>query len=938
MSDAEQAFLSAMRQAGLRLGSAGLIADGQIHRCDVEGKRSGNKDGSYQLHVHSSNCAFGWLQNWVAGHGVQKWSYRRPGWQPTRAEQEAIARDVEEAHNAHTRELARMRTEAREKANGMWEGAETASASFPYCERKQVEPKGLKTYRFRGGDTVLLVPVHDEENFLVNLQLIDPDGGKKFLFGGRKQNCHHWVARPNENRTTICVAEGWATAESIFQATGHAVVMAFDCYNLLPVARWVRENHPSCDLVLCADDDWKTEGGNPGLRCAYEAARAVNGKVAVPVFVGERKDEWTDFNDMMQQSPSREGGLAAVRRAIEEAMPAEQENAMTEADDTDDTGEDGGDLEDMKQSDQLIALAVRGAKLFHSSDHTAYADIRIGDHSETYPIKAGAFHRWLTGQYYRATEGAPNPTAMNSALAVLMAKAQYEGEEREVHLRVAGHGNCIYLDLVDKDWHVVEIDADGWRLVNNAPVKFIRRKGGLALPVPVPGGSINRLRKYLNIKPEDQHDFVLLVAWLLAALRPRGPYPVLSVTGEAGSAKSTLLRILRSLIDPNQSPLRAAPREERDLFIAANNAYVLCYDNLSWLPDWFSDALSRIATEGSFATRQLFTDDEERLFTAMRSVLLGAIDDIITKGDLADRAIALLLTPIVSTHRRPEEELWQEFQRDIPQILGALLDAVSHGLQQYPETQHRLKEQKLPRMADFYIWVTACGDGLLWDEGKFAAAYWENRDKVTETVVESDSLTAAVRKLMEVDHGEWTGTMTLLLDRLNGIAGENEIRRRHWPSSPSALGRRIRSIASPLRRYGIDIKPDREGRRGGRIVTITWADRADGTDSADSNPQTSGAEVETSRFRPRPIQEGPEMPSVPSALSAEGSLPRHKRLKPREFSAADSADSTDSTDSNPRRSTLSPDWPSAERPEFQRPRPRPKLRLRPRRRVDPRRG
>jgi hypothetical protein len=81
-------------------------------------------------------------------------------------------------------------------------------------------------------------------------------------------------------------------------------------------------------------------------------------------------------------------------------------------------------------------------------------------------------------------------------------------------------------------------------------------------------------------------EFVLVVSWLLACLRNRGPYPVIVLSGEQGSAKSTFSAILRALLDPNTAPLRALPREDRDLFIAANNGYVLAFDNVSGLPTW----------------------------------------------------------------------------------------------------------------------------------------------------------------------------------------------------------------------------------------------------------------------------------------------------------------------------------------------------------------
>src|ERR1700731_1392649 len=226
------------------------------------------------------------------------------------------------------------------------------------------------------------------------------------------------------------------------------------------------------------------------------------------------------------------------------------------------------------------------------------------------------------------------------------------------------------------------------------------------LPLPVPGGSIEALRSFLNVQSDT--DFVLVVAWALAVLRNRGPYPVIVLSGEQGSAKSTFSAILRALLDPNTAPLRALPREDRDLFIAACNGHVLVFDNVSGLPAWISDTLCRLATGGGFAVRQLHTDQDEVLFDAARPVILNGIEEIITRPDLADRAVFLTLEPIPEERRRTEAELWAAFEVERPRILGVLLDAVVQGLKQLRET----RLEKLPRMADFALWATACETAL----------------------------------------------------------------------------------------------------------------------------------------------------------------------------------------------------------------------------------
>jgi hypothetical protein len=346
------------------------------------------------------------------------------------------------------------------------------------------------------------------------------------------------------------------------------------------------------------------------------------------------------------------------------------------------------------QADILIDLA-QTAELFHAPDGTGFADLNINGHRETWPIRAKGFRRWLARRFYEVTQGAPSSEALQSALNVIEAKAHFDAPERTVHIRVGGLGDRLYLDLGDATWRAVEIDATGWRAIENPPVRFRRAAGMQPLPVPVAGGSVEMLRPFLNVQSDD--DFVLVVAWALAVLRNRGPYPVIVLSGEQGSAKSTFSAILRALLDPNTAPLRALPREDRDLFIAASNGHVLAFDNVSGLPAWISDTLCRLATGGGFAVRQLYTDQDEVLFEAARPVILNGIEDIVTRPDLADRAVFLTLEQIPEERRRPEQELWAAFEAERPRILGVLLDTVVGGLRRLPET----RLEKLPRMADF---------------------------------------------------------------------------------------------------------------------------------------------------------------------------------------------------------------------------------------------
>ncbi|MDA8049305.1 MAG: hypothetical protein M0002_04735 [Rhodospirillales bacterium] len=506
--------------------------------------------------------------------------------------------------------------------------------------------------------------------------------------------------------------------------------------------------------------------------------------------------------------------LRAEERGRFEAIRAELKRAGVRVTELDPlicaaAGDEGGR---QTQADLLLELADT-ADLFHDRDKRAFADIRVGDVRETWPVKSTGFRRWLGRAFYQKHGGAPNSDAMASALAVIEAKAHYDAPERPIFLRIGEHDGRLYLDLGDETWRAIEIDAGGWCVVSEPPCRFRRAPGMLPLPEPTRGGSIEALRGLLNISTDQQ--FILSVAWLLATFRPAGPYPVLIVSGEHGAAKTSFVSALRALIDPNTTPMRSMPREDRDLFISATNAHVLAFDNLSGLPAWLSDALCRLATGGGFSTRALWTDGDEVLFDAMRPIALNGIEDIVSRPDLADRGLFMGLAAIAETERKTDKEMRTAIETARPAILGALLDAVSRGLARLPG----LTLPELPRMADFAIWAVACGDGALWPEGAFVAAFGENRAAAIGDVIEGDVVASALVKFM-ADAAEWTGPAGALRQRLGEIAGEAAAKARTWPANDRALAGKLRRIAPFLRSPSVGIEAIFERDMRGRYICL----------------------------------------------------------------------------------------------------------------------
>ena len=455
---------------------------------------------------------------------------------------------------------------------------------------------------------------------------------------------------------------------------------------------------------------------------------------------------------------------------------------------------------------QLVKLAQAEVELFHSSDD-GFATVRISTHLETYPLRSRSFRSWLSKIYFEHERKAPSGEGLTSAITTLEGFARFEHPERAVYVRLAGHNGRVFLDLGDAEWYVVEIDATGWRIIESVqcPIRFRRAHGMLALPLPKNGGDLRSLRDFLNVASDA--DFVLVSSWLLGTLHPTGPYPILVLHGEQGSAKTTTARVLRALIDPNVAPVRSEPRESRDLMIAAENGWFCAFDNLSTLPAWFSDCLCRLSTGGGFSTRALYTDQEEMIFSAKRPVILTGIEELATRGDLLDRAIIIYLPRIPEKKCSTEKKLFSVFEAACPQLLGALLSAASHALADYD----KIVPDQVPRMADFSLWVVAAEPALGLKPGSFLSAYTANRSAANELPLETP-VAEAVRKLFL----PWTGTATELLAALETLIDDRTKRSKSWPSSGRGLSNALRRLASNLRASGVEIQFFREAGMGGR--------------------------------------------------------------------------------------------------------------------------
>lgn len=463
-------------------------------------------------------------------------------------------------------------------------------------------------------------------------------------------------------------------------------------------------------------------------------------------------------------------------------------------------------------ADILAGIATAGgATLFHDDAGTAYAAVG----PRTYRVRATTYRQHLIGQYRRLCAGrVPNAEAVAAALSAIEADAVHDGPERPVFVRVAGHAGKVYYHLADEAGTVIEIDAAGWRVCPDPPVRFWKSPGLLAVPMPEPGGAVAELKHFVNCPDADA--FALLLGFVAACLLPDGPFPLLVLTGEQGSAKSFTAKVLKTIIDPTVAPIRTGPKEARDLMIAASRSRLLAFDNISTLPEWLSDALCRLATGGGFSTRTLYEDNEETVFDAKRPVVLNGIEDFVTRADLLERSVVLHHRHIPDGERRQETELWPAFEAARPKLLGALLGRVSAGLRALPGVD----KTNLPRMADAAAFAVACEAGA-GEPPRFLAAYRANQRDAYDLALADSPVVGPLLAVM-ADRNEWQGTPTELFHA--AAAHVPEPRPKDWPKRPNGFTGHVRRAAPSLRRvHGLDVDTDGKGadRNRTRAVRIT---------------------------------------------------------------------------------------------------------------------
>ena len=461
--------------------------------------------------------------------------------------------------------------------------------------------------------------------------------------------------------------------------------------------------------------------------------------------------------------------------------------------------------ESKNQVDRLIHITKEKATLFHDEDNQGFARIQMQDHEETLNLDSKDFKYWLNNQFYNSTGKSPNSDAINQAINTLNAIAVHEGELNKLSLRVAKSNDIFWYDIANDEWQMVKITPYGW-MVKDQSLALFRRYANTApqvTPEHTDNHNLEMLNKYFNLK--NKEDFVLMYACVASFLIPEIPHPAIIFYGDKGSAKTTAQRVIRKIVDPAKLETTFFPNDSRELALQLMNNYAPAFDNLDGLKNYQSDILCQAVTGGGTSRRKLYTDTDEVIIKFKRCIMLNGINLVAERDDLLDRSIIIRLDRISKDNRKEEAEFWNEFQEELPYILGSLFNVIAKAMEIHPN----VKLDNLPRMADFARWGYALTEAMGISGDKFLNIYYDNIAKTNEEAVLSNMVSSAVLEFME-GRKSWKGTASVLFDELTNLDVSHE-KDKNWVKNPQMLSREINMMSSALADQGIEVKKYREG-------------------------------------------------------------------------------------------------------------------------------
>ena len=553
-----------------------------------------------------------------------------------------------------------------------------------------------------------------------------------------------------------------------------------------------------------------------------------------------KPEDCAPYLDVCRELERAAGDPEAVDRVWAAAVASEPELAELLIDDAapeEPSGDDGTGKGSV--ATQLVRLAEDRCT-FMRSDGGSYAKVR--NNGEVLPLGSKAFKEYLSEQYLRMAGKVAPSGSLTDALTALRGIAAKTDEP--VYVRTCGDAaRVVFLDL--GNGRVAHVTPSEIKIIPkaDAPVNLWSPSAAKALPDPDLTGTLDDIGAALALEGDALY---VAAGWLLAALLPGGPYPVLAVYGPQGSGKSTRCRQLNRLLDPSGLLLRTQPKKTDDLIVAARAAHILSFDNVSKISDELSDGLCRVATGGGIAKRTLYTDADVTVVNVKRPVVINAIVDVVKRSDLADRLMLLELDRVAE--RRTERQVEERFRQHQAKALGALLKGVKAALC----TWHSISLPDLPRMADACAWAEAGMRGIGAEPEGFFNAFTRAAQDASARIVEGDLVGSLVHTIATKGDG-FLGTASTLLERMRSMASGQK---RSLPTDATQLSIQLKRLAPALEAahgYTIEYKRTRE-RRQWKIPSVSKNKVSD--ENASHASHTSQNDTAATHEAPKTVDSG----------------------------------------------------------------------------------
>ncbi|WP_409432774.1 bifunctional DNA primase/polymerase [Litorimonas sp. RW-G-Af-16] len=447
-----------------------------------------------------------------------------------------------------------------------------------------------------------------------------------------------------------------------------------------------------------------------------------------------------------------------------------------------------------KQSLSALRLfKALDVEFFHTQFNEPYAHIKHQEGAKvSYPVSSSIVKGLIQHMYFKE-EGKPLSTiGLNEVISALEAEAQFNGSQQIPHVRLAEHEDAIYIDLGRLDGQSVKIDSSGWKVVTKTPIKFRRPSGFKELPLPQKSNGYSDMHRLLGLSGQNS---TLRLAFEINCLNPKGSYMALLTQGQQGSGKTFHNLTIKEIIDPSEAPKLRLPKREQDLAIQAKDNFLISYDNASRLKWEMSDLLCTVATGGGIMPRKLYSDDEAKIFTFCRPVMLNGIGEYADRPDFLERAIQINLQSMKAGVRKSERQLKKDFEKLLPGYLGFLYECVACALVKIDEV---VPPTEL-RMADAAHWLVAAEPATGLPEGSFVNAIRNvQNDMYIERVINNPICVELFRLLK--DKNEYEGTVG---DLHQNLERRDDARVSGLPRSPAALSNALKRIDPMLRKIGI---------------------------------------------------------------------------------------------------------------------------------------